>query len=377
MIDDKLAAKDYISQTNLGDEFEIIDNDFRNERFVGSSGTTKGEYRTARSMGMTSSHSMTRGFDGGTMQGRALSGGFGGGDTRALNSSGNHHAFPQNSPDPQPFPVSQMRRARGDAHDYFPSSSAPGSSLFGRAQNNASLSAGGLSSGNSTQPDSISLDQPNNSFGQSSASGLFGVYSAQPYSISPDQPNNSFGQPSASGLFGAANSSSRGTSLFGGTKQSAAPAFGSPVLHPVAAPFAAQALVSGTGGCRYASRGMVASRNQAALATDRPLGTLAKTNWASKSTAEKVLAVIELEQFDGSWKPSPELNSILNLQRQPGYQETAEWVTMWVVLWLEIKCASEAATFEMVVEKAREWLAGNAFNLEDLEGTVSATMRSL
>lgn len=100
----------------------------------------------------------------------------------------------------------------------------------------------------------------------------------------------------------------------------------------------------------------------------------AEISWASKSTAEKVVAVIELQQFDGSWKTSQELNAILALNDSSG--ATTEWMTMFVVRWLEIKCASEEAIFEMVVEKAREWLAANVSGLEDLEKEVSVTVKS-
>ena len=96
-------------------------------------------------------------------------------------------------------------------------------------------------------------------------------------------------------------------------------------------------------------------------------------DWASKSITEKVLAVIELQQFDGSWKPSPELSTITGFDKLRS--STTDWTTMFMVCWLEIKCASEEATFEMVVEKAREWLVANVPGLEDLENEISMVVK--
>ena len=98
-----------------------------------------------------------------------------------------------------------------------------------------------------------------------------------------------------------------------------------------------------------------------------------EVNPTSKSTYEKVLAVIELQNFDGSWETSPSLQAILGLE--DSRTSSVKWNTMYVVLWLEIVCISEEATWEMVVEKARDWLALNASDFEELEKEVSLLLK--
>jgi hypothetical protein len=92
--------------------------------------------------------------------------------------------------------------------------------------------------------------------------------------------------------------------------------------------------------------------------------------WATKSTAEKVLAIIALQTFEGSWPgDNEEVTKIMGIARDVVVGklgvEKGVWITALVVKWLEIKCAEEEGTWELVVEKARGWLQG--LGLVDLE----------
>jgi hypothetical protein len=83
------------------------------------------------------------------------------------------------------------------------------------------------------------------------------------------------------------------------------------------------------------------------------------TTWASRSGADRVLALIELQEFDGSWPVgNEEIAAIVGVGMTPAKGDEKAWITLLVVLFLEMKNADEEGTWGMVVEKAREWLGG-------------------
>lgn len=95
------------------------------------------------------------------------------------------------------------------------------------------------------------------------------------------------------------------------------------------------------------------------------------SRWTNKPSTEKVLALIELQEFEGSWpEGNQEVAAILGVYSlQPPLQGSEKaWTTLLVVLFLEMKNAAEEGTWGLVVEKARDWLMENIpTGLEDLE----------
>jgi hypothetical protein len=86
-----------------------------------------------------------------------------------------------------------------------------------------------------------------------------------------------------------------------------------------------------------------------------------KIDWSSKSAAEKVLELISLQDFEGSWAvPAETISGIagLKIPKTPQGGEEKVWVTLMIINFLEQKMAVEEGTWALVVEKARGWLAG-------------------
>ncbi|KAL8698188.1 MAG: hypothetical protein Q9201_006712 [Fulgogasparrea decipioides] len=96
--------------------------------------------------------------------------------------------------------------------------------------------------------------------------------------------------------------------------------------------------------------------------------------WRKEDTRtdnEKVHAVIGFQDFEGWWRWDQNLLEILRVAEVDMMKEK-EWVTVLVIKWLETKMASEKEVWELVVEKARAWLAGRMMGteLERLAGEV-------
>jgi hypothetical protein len=87
----------------------------------------------------------------------------------------------------------------------------------------------------------------------------------------------------------------------------------------------------------------------------------ATVNWATQSVSQKVHALISIQDFEGSWSPAdPTISLILGLDEIPKAPEGVDgktWVTLLVTAYLEVNCAAEEGTWELVVEKARDWLS--------------------
>jgi hypothetical protein len=94
-------------------------------------------------------------------------------------------------------------------------------------------------------------------------------------------------------------------------------------------------------------------------------------DWKTKSPTEKVLALIALQDFEGWWPAdNKEVADIMGFEipKSPVGGDQKAWVTMLVVCFLEQRMGSEEGTWELVVEKARGWLAGNVLTgLQHLE----------
>jgi len=105
---------------------------------------------------------------------------------------------------------------------------------------------------------------------------------------------------------------------------------------------------------------------------------IVKVDWSSKSAADKVLELILRQLFDGSWRDYDDtVSEIMGVEipdAPEGVDDSAPgaWTTLLVINFLEQKMASEEGTWALVVDKARDWLAGLALaNLEGLEQKAS------
>jgi hypothetical protein len=75
--------------------------------------------------------------------------------------------------------------------------------------------------------------------------------------------------------------------------------------------------------------------------------------------AEKVLAIIDLQAFDGSWDPKEKkVPAFLGFKvpKAPNVVEGKVWVTVLVIAFLEMKMAGEEGMWGLVVEKARGYV---------------------
>ena len=105
-----------------------------------------------------------------------------------------------------------------------------------------------------------------------------------------------------------------------------------------------------------------------ASATYYPFSTPSEETYNSRSDppasspttpAEKVHALIALQDFDGFWAPSADIMEILGLgDARPSYgDDPCVWSTVLVVKFLRGEMAAEREIWELVVDKADEWLA--------------------
>jgi hypothetical protein len=100
------------------------------------------------------------------------------------------------------------------------------------------------------------------------------------------------------------------------------------------------------------------------------LSSPAKVDWSTKSAADKVLALISLQDFEGSWVSPTEVDEIMGLEvsQNPKVGDQKVWITLVVVSFLEQNMASEEGPWALVVEKARGWLGGlGLMSLDKLE----------
>lgn len=94
----------------------------------------------------------------------------------------------------------------------------------------------------------------------------------------------------------------------------------------------------------------------------RPLPTSPTANAEAtipETDADKVLAIIDLQDFDGSWAPGEEKLSALleiTIPATPEGTDKKVWITMVVIKFLELKMTDEEGMWLMVVEKARAYV---------------------
>lgn len=85
--------------------------------------------------------------------------------------------------------------------------------------------------------------------------------------------------------------------------------------------------------------------------------------FALESDTDRVLALIDLQAFDGSWGPDREqLSPIMGIAmpQAPAGVDEKIWVTMIVIRYLEVRMSDEDGLWVMVVQKARAYVQENA-----------------
>ena len=114
-------------------------------------------------------------------------------------------------------------------------------------------------------------------------------------------------------------------------------------------------------------------------------GSEGKGSPRPETDQDRMHELIALQAFDGSWKWTERLFSVVGMEEQKvkaalaGFDEAVA-ATMLVVAFLEGKMSDEEEVWEMVVEKAKGWLeervgqakyeAGLATIMKDLPGTI-------
>jgi hypothetical protein len=98
---------------------------------------------------------------------------------------------------------------------------------------------------------------------------------------------------------------------------------------------------------------------------------------ALESDTDRVLALIDLQAFDGSWGPDREqLSTVMGIAvpQAPAGVDEKIWVTMVAIRYLEVRMSDEDGLWVMVVQKARAYVYENAHGavqeLEELAGAM-------
>jgi hypothetical protein len=113
-------------------------------------------------------------------------------------------------------------------------------------------------------------------------------------------------------------------------------------------------------------RDRTTSSGQAANTTTEEASPTPK-NWRTATPAEKIHALLDLQNFDGSWPAEKvgEIGEIIGKEvvENPISEmggKLGEWLTCVVVKWVEMKMAEEEDVWGLVVEKAKGWLSEQA-----------------
>ena len=84
--------------------------------------------------------------------------------------------------------------------------------------------------------------------------------------------------------------------------------------------------------------------------------------------SDKVLSIIELQDFEGCWTGATELASIMGIKEKAlSERKESHWITLVVIAFLEGKMDKEKGIWDLVVCKARTWLEEKEFKVEALE----------
>ncbi|KAL6835867.1 VIT domain-containing protein [Trichoderma sp. SZMC 28015] len=210
---------------------------------------------------------------------------------------------------------------------------------------------------------------------QSQAGGLpqSTTRSGRPFGLSATAMGGGFGASSSGGLFGSANNTTpaAGSSLFGGSPPAISPHNGLFSGPSAAAGFgSANSSAPATGGSlfgRYASAsssgGLFGSANSSAFAQQPTSGGPFDLD---NSEIDVLSTLSALQTFAGSWQWNPSLEAILGVTplnatvkvQLPGQytQHMDVLATLCAVVFLKKKLASEKDSWELLVQKAEDWL---------------------
>ncbi|MCJ1341591.1 hypothetical protein MMC09_006887 [Bachmanniomyces sp. S44760] len=105
-----------------------------------------------------------------------------------------------------------------------------------------------------------------------------------------------------------------------------------------------------------------AGKTDSSRSPSGPASPIIPTVPKSLPTTSKVHAIIALQDFAGFWKMSHELSTITGIPEKKfsdpvlRHCEKTRWITILIIVWLDKKMKDQEAVWELVVEKARDWL---------------------
>ncbi|ESZ93252.1 von Willebrand domain containing protein [Sclerotinia borealis F-4128] len=107
---------------------------------------------------------------------------------------------------------------------------------------------------------------------------------------------------------------------------------------------------------RQESRAIAPSNSSSEIASGK--------DWAIASSVERVLKIIDLQQFEGTWILLPDIEPILRFKVPQDVFDVAKnatakkmWITLIVLYFLEQTMAREVEISELVIAKAKMWLS--------------------
>lgn len=119
-------------------------------------------------------------------------------------------------------------------------------------------------------------------------------------------------------------------------------------------------------------------RSRAAAAEERfeAVGSIQSNNKHIDTDSDKVLSIIELQDFEGCWTGATELSIIMGIKEKTlSKRKECYWITLVVIAFLEGKMDKEKGIWDLVVCKARTWLEEKEFKVEVLEAEARQVVR--
>ncbi|XP_046359724.2 von Willebrand factor A domain-containing protein 5A-like isoform X2 [Haliotis rufescens] len=101
-----------------------------------------------------------------------------------------------------------------------------------------------------------------------------------------------------------------------------------------------------------------------------PAPPLSSSQGFSSSTTGSSL--VKLQEFDGSWSLTEDLAAVLHISMETIQKDSRQkkdnvWITALAICWFTLKCPDERSVWEMVVDKARDWLVGQLGGQEEVD----------
>ncbi|XP_046551321.1 von Willebrand factor A domain-containing protein 5A-like [Haliotis rubra] len=90
------------------------------------------------------------------------------------------------------------------------------------------------------------------------------------------------------------------------------------------------------------------------------------------TVAAKASTMVALQEYDGSWSLTPEFAAVVDTTEDTLPVKTLSveekvWATSLAICWLTLKCPEERPVWEMVVNKARDWLSKQLGGPEEVD----------